>query len=66
MLTLLTSCVVDFLCCSVICSICQCALAGEESVLQLPCKHDFHEGCVSQWLRQYSKKCPVCKTEVCE
>ncbi|WIA21521.1 hypothetical protein OEZ85_000722 [Tetradesmus obliquus] len=49
----------------VICPVCQCELGGPELVVSLPCSHDFHDSCACQWLSKYSKKCPVCKKEVC-
>lgn len=30
-------------------------------VYELPeCKHKFHQGCINQWFRQGSSKCPLC------
>lgn len=45
------------------CLICQCEYEADECVRQLPCGHEFHMGCVDQWLSG-SKTCPVCKASV--
>lgn len=49
---------------SEVCVICQGEYAHGDSLLKLPCSHDFHQGCGSEWLRKYSKLCPVCKHDV--
>lgn len=43
----------------------QCAICMEdyklsEEARQLPCKHFFHESCISQWLKLHGT-CPVCR-----
>ena len=35
----------------------------EEEVLQLPCGHCFHGGCIRPWLREHNT-CPVCRDEL--
>jgi hypothetical protein len=45
------------------CTVCQEEYRGQDSIMQLPCKHWFHQECISKWL-QGSKMCPVCMCEV--
>lgn len=47
------------------CVICQTQYSPGDSLLHLPCLHAFHEDCITPWLQGHSKKCPVCKTDVC-
>lgn len=54
-----------YLCACRPCAICQVEYEQGDTLATLPCKHCFHSGCVGQWLSAYSKKCPVCKAEVC-
>ena len=37
--------------------------SGEEEVLQLPCGHCFHGGCIRPWLLE-NNTCPVCRHEL--
>ncbi|KAJ2500216.1 hypothetical protein GGH96_002909 [Coemansia sp. RSA 1972] len=47
------------------CSICLSDIVrGEELVSLIPCNHQFHIDCVSQWLMQKSTKCPLCKADM--
>eukprot|EP00891_Asterochloris_glomerata_P003629 jgi/Astpho2/3629/fgenesh1_pg.00058_%23_26_t len=46
------------------CSICQCELELEETVVRLPCKHGYHRNCIFEWLGKHSRKCPICKLEI--
>lgn len=45
------------------CTICISDVELGEEVLQLPCKHWFHEECVVMWLKQHNT-CPVCRNPV--
>ncbi|GLI69474.1 hypothetical protein VaNZ11_014074 [Volvox africanus] len=47
------------------CAICQCDYELAEQLVRLPCLHVLHGACAKKWLGEYSKKCPVCKQEVC-
>jgi len=42
-----------------LCTICQCEFDGEERV-SLPCCHEFHDHCITQWFDS-QKTCPVCR-----
>ncbi|EFJ21100.1 hypothetical protein SELMODRAFT_417741 [Selaginella moellendorffii] len=46
------------------CVICQNEYVGGDNLSRLPCKHDVHEACGSEWLLNYSKLCPVCKADI--
>ncbi|XP_071733285.1 E3 ubiquitin-protein ligase MBR2-like [Rutidosis leptorrhynchoides] len=43
------------------CCICQEEYKDEEDLGTLECGHDFHHGCIKQWL-QYKNLCPICKS----
>lgn len=51
---------------SEVCVICQGEYDHDDSQVQLPCLHAFHQACGAQWLLKYSKLCPVCKHDVTE
>ncbi|GLJ24367.1 hypothetical protein SUGI_0465210 [Cryptomeria japonica] len=48
----------EFLCC-----ICQAILLVGEIIMRMPCNHEYHEGCILQWL-ETSNSCPACKYEL--
>jgi len=45
------------------CSVCLSAFRNRERLITLPCKHSYHAGCITRWLK-IDKTCPVCKYEV--
>jgi hypothetical protein len=46
------------------CPICLCELAAAgEGATQMPCKHVFHDSCLTKWLRSHNT-CPVCRATV--
>lgn len=46
------------------CGICQNNLERDDVLIELPCKHAFHQECVSPWLLTQSNTCPLCRAEV--
>jgi hypothetical protein len=45
------------------CSICQENYHSGEVIGILGCGHSFHKDCVSPWLNNYQKTCPLCRAE---
>ena len=45
------------------CSICMMEMKKDDKISKLCCKHNFHNGCIMQWLNEYNYKCPVCRKE---
>merc|ERR1712039_268269 len=49
------------------CAICLADLAQGEDVCRTPCGHDFHRGCLEEWVwakRQRSTACPLCRQQL--
>jgi hypothetical protein len=46
------------------CSICMSSMVKNETVILLKCNHIFHNECITQYLKEYNYKCPVCRAEV--
>jgi len=46
------------------CAICLSNYGEGDKLLFLPCHHHFHEACISMWLKQYNKACPMCKADI--
>ena len=47
-----------------ICSICLSEFCKDEVLVRLPaCNHEFHKGCIEQWLFQHTN-CPMCRVEI--
>jgi len=42
------------------CTICQEEYKEEEKLIELPCKHSFHEECLVPWLNMHNS-CPTCR-----
>ena len=36
----------------------------DSRIIRLSCNHIFNYDCIENWLKNYSNKCPVCRTEV--
>eukprot|EP00743_Colponemidia_sp_Colp-15_P008110 GILK01008791.1.p1 GENE.GILK01008791.1~~GILK01008791.1.p1 ORF type:complete len:223 (-),score=7.04 GILK01008791.1:194-862(-) len=45
------------------CLVCQDKYVTGAAILQLPCKHEYHKQCISQWFES-NRTCPVCRHEV--
>lgn len=48
------------------CAICQDNYKDDEELAKLPCEHYFHKECIFKMLKEYSNKCPTCRTEVAQ
>jgi len=46
------------------CSVCLCKFEADDAVAALPCKHRFHRSCVTKWLAECRRMCPLCGVEV--
>lgn len=42
------------------CTICQEDYKKDEAVLHLPCEHNFHKHCATEWLTRHNS-CPICR-----
>jgi len=47
------------------CAVCQCDYAPKDTVVQTPCKHLFHRGCLKPWL-SVNITCPQCRFDLSE
>ena len=45
------------------CSVCKDDFELEQQIVNLPCKHSFHEDCLSPWLTERNS-CPTCRFEL--
>eukprot|EP00891_Asterochloris_glomerata_P008885 jgi/Astpho2/8885/Aster-05515 len=43
------------------CTVCHEAMEAGTEVLEMPCKHCYHEGCITSWLSEHNT-CPICRT----
>ncbi len=48
-----------------LCTICYCEFEENEGIIELSCKHMFHQECIFEWLKRVSN-CPVCKKKLKE
>lgn len=46
------------------CSICLEEFNDKEKLIELQCKHFFHNVCIKTWLTKYSEICPYCKQNI--
>ncbi|PIN08982.1 hypothetical protein CDL12_18438 [Handroanthus impetiginosus] len=54
---------VDEDCEAEICVICQdCLFEGEDEIATLDCRHEYHVGCIKNWLMQ-KNSCPLCNAK---
>mmetsp|Transcript_29770 Transcript_29770/g.48082 ORF Transcript_29770/g.48082 Transcript_29770/m.48082 type:complete len:271 (-) Transcript_29770:421-1233(-) len=45
------------------CAVCKDELSNEDSAVEMPCSHLFHENCILPWLESHNS-CPVCRHEL--
>lgn len=45
------------------CGVCQCEYVNEQILIRLPCRHCFHQECVTPWLESHDT-CPMCRAQV--
>eukprot|EP00927_Polykrikos_kofoidii_P068602 TRINITY_DN6394_c0_g1_i1.p1 TRINITY_DN6394_c0_g1~~TRINITY_DN6394_c0_g1_i1.p1 ORF type:complete len:397 (-),score=53.51 TRINITY_DN6394_c0_g1_i1:203-1393(-) len=45
------------------CTVCISNFEDSDSVAVLPCKHQFHRECITRWLAECRKTCPLCGEE---
>ena len=45
------------------CSICLCEYEGGDACVKLPCRHIYHDECISSWTMNHTK-CPLCNLEL--
>mmetsp|Transcript_30060 Transcript_30060/g.82547 ORF Transcript_30060/g.82547 Transcript_30060/m.82547 type:complete len:235 (+) Transcript_30060:87-791(+) len=46
------------------CTVCLLTFKSSDSVISLSCSHAFHRDCISKWLLERSRMCPLCGSEV--
>ena len=47
------------------CPICQCEFELNETLVELRCRHSYHEECIGAWLKD-ENTCPICKESLVE
>ena len=47
------------------CSVCQEEYTKEDKCLALPCKHDYHKNCITEWLKLHDS-CPICRKPIAQ
>ena len=45
------------------CSICLCEYEKGDMLVSLPCKHVFHEACITSWT-DHNTRCPLCNADL--
>jgi len=45
------------------CSVCLASFECDDVVAVLPCRHRFHRSCISKWLAECRRACPLCGEE---
>lgn len=48
------------------CGICINNINVDDDVIELPCKHIYHDECITGWLTKYNHICPVCRKDTGE
>mmetsp|Transcript_158467 Transcript_158467/g.279727 ORF Transcript_158467/g.279727 Transcript_158467/m.279727 type:complete len:361 (-) Transcript_158467:141-1223(-) len=45
------------------CSVCLSSFEVDDEVRTLPCQHHFHDTCITKWLTEHRRTCPLCCRE---
>jgi hypothetical protein len=45
------------------CSVCLCEYEDGDNLVSLPCKHIYHDDCITSWT-DHNKKCPLCNYDL--
>lgn len=46
------------------CTICLMDIEKDDKIIKLKCSHYFHKDCITDYLKEFDYKCPVCREEV--
>lgn len=45
------------------CTVCMSAFDVDDEVTELPCRHRFHRHCITKWLHECRRTCPLCGSD---
>jgi hypothetical protein len=45
------------------CTVCMMPFDADDKVVELPCRHRFHRGCITKWLHECRRTCPNCGSD---
>jgi hypothetical protein len=45
------------------CAVCLAGFEAGDSIAALPCKHHFHRACITRWLAECRRTCPLCSAD---
>ncbi|XP_047338585.1 E3 ubiquitin ligase BIG BROTHER-related-like [Impatiens glandulifera] len=48
------------------CYICLDEYEDGDEIRVLPCRHEYHMGCIDKWLKEIHGVCPLCRGDVCQ
>ena len=48
------------------CTICLMDIDKGDSIIKLKCNHYFHKDCITEYLKDFDYKCPICRDEIGE
>lgn len=46
------------------CAVCQDVFDSSRTIKKTSCGHYFHEDCLGKWLSEYSRMCPLCRSDL--
>jgi len=47
------------------CTVCLAQFEPSDAVVRLQCRHHFHRVCITTWLSEYNRTCPLCCRDAC-